>query len=151
MERIEEFLGQKRLAVVGVSHEPKDFSRTLFREFRQRGYDAVPVNPEAREIDGQPCFARVQEIQPPVPAVLLMTSPGVTDAVVRDCAEAGVKTVWMYRAGGQGAVTADAVKFCETRGISVIPGECPFMFLPGSSWFHRFHGLIRKITGKYPR
>lgn len=151
MERIQEFLGQKRFAIVGVSHEPKDFSRTLFREFRQRGYDAVPVNPAAGEIDGQTCFARVQEIQPPVPAVLLMTAPKVTDRVVRDCAEAGIKTVWMYRAGGRGAVTADAVKFCEQNGMSVIPGECPLMFLPGGAWFHRFHGLIKKITGTYPR
>jgi hypothetical protein len=151
MARIREFLGQKRLAIVGVSHQPKDFSRTLFREFRDRGYDAVPVNPAAREIDGQACFARVQEIQPPVTAVLLMTSPAVTETVVKDCAEAGIPRVWMYRAGGAGAVSAQAVGFCESNGISVIPGECPFMFLPEGAWFHRFHGWVWKITGKYPK
>jgi uncharacterized protein len=151
MERIQDFLDQKRLAIVGVSHQPKDFSRALFRQLREQGYDAVPVNPQAREIDGQPCFGRLQEVQPPVETVLLMTSPAITDAVVRDCAEAGVKRVWMYRAGGRGAVTADAVRFCEANGISVIPGECPLMFLPGGAWFHRFHGLIKKIAGSYPR
>ena len=151
MERIREFLGQKRLAVVGVSQQPKDFSRTLFREFRQRGYDAVPVNPQAREIEGQQCFAHVQDIQPPVTAVLLMTSPAVTEAVVRDCAEAGIPRVWMFRAGGKGAVSAAAVAFCESKGISVIPGECPFMFLPEGAWFHRFHGWVRKIAGSYPK
>jgi len=62
MERIQDFLGQKRFAIAGVSRRPKDFSRALLREFRERGYDAVPVNPEAREMDGQPCFARLQEI-----------------------------------------------------------------------------------------
>src|SRR5256885_15710176 len=102
MERIQDFLGQKRFAIVGVSQSPKDFSRALFREFRERGYDPVPVNPAAREIEGQPCFPCLQEIQPPVDAVLLMTSPAVTDTVVRDCAEAGIKLVWMYRAGGRG-------------------------------------------------
>lgn len=151
MERIQEFLGQKRFAIVGVSQSPKDFSRALFREFRERGYDPVPVNPAAREIEGQPCFSRLQEIQPPVEGVLLMTSPAVTDAVVHDCAEAGIKRVWMYRAGGHGAVTADAVHFCESSGISVIPGECPLMFLPGGAWFHRFHGLVKKIARTYPR
>jgi len=151
MERIREFLGQHRLAIVGVSQQPKDFSRALFREFRERGYDAVPVNPAAREIDGQPCFAHVQEIQPPVTAVLLMTSPSDTESVVRDCAEAGIPRVWMYRAGGAGAVSAEAVEFCESKGMSVIPGECPFMFLPEGAWFHRFHGWVKKITGSYPK
>jgi uncharacterized protein len=151
MQVIEDFLGQKRLAVVGVSRQPKDFSLALFREFRKRGYDAVPVNPEAEQIDEQPCFARLQSIDPPVDAALLMTSPAATDAVVRDCAEAGIKRVWMYRAGGAGAVSPEAVKFCEEQGIDVIPGECPFMFFPGGSWFHRAHGWVRKITGAYPQ
>lgn len=123
MERIREFLGQHRLAIVGVSQKPAETSRALFREFRERGYDAVPVNPAAQEIDGQRCFARVQEIQPPVAAVLLMTSPAVTESVVRDCAEAGIPRVWMFRGAGVGAVSAEAVSFCESKGISVIPGR----------------------------
>jgi len=151
MERIQDFLGQKRFAIVGVSRSPKDFSRTLLREFRERGYDAVPVNPEVRVIDGRPCFARLHEIEPPVGAALLMTPPALTDKIVRECAEAGVKRVWMYRATGQGAVSAEAVKFCEANGISVIAGECPMMFLSGGAWFHRFHGWVKKIAGSYPR
>ena len=105
MQMIQDFLGQKRLAVVGVSRQPKDFSLALFRELRKRGYDAVPVNPEAEQIDEQPCFARLQAVHPPVDGALLMTSPAATDAVVRDCAEAGIRRVWMYRASGAGAVS----------------------------------------------
>jgi predicted CoA-binding protein len=150
MAVIQDFLSQKRLAIVGVSREPKDLSHTLFREFRKRGYDTVPVNPQVQKIDEQPCFANVQSVQPPVDGAVLMTPPAVTDVVVRDCAEAGIKRVWMYRAGGNGAVSPAAVKFCEDHGISVVPGECPFMFFSGASWFHRFHGLLRRITGAYP-
>ena len=151
MERIQDFLGQKRLAFVGVSSRPAEFSRNLFREFRARGYDAIPVHPGVAEIDGEKCFARLQEIDPPPDGALLLTAPGVTDQVVRDCAEAGIGRVWMYRAGGTGAVSADALGFCAAKGISVVPGECPFMFLPGTPWFHRLHGLVKKITGAYPR
>ena len=151
LERIKEFLSQKRLAVVGVSQKPQDFSRAIFREFRSRGYDVVAVNPAAREIEGQPCFPSVREIQPPVSNVLLMTSPAVTETVVRDCADAGVQRIWMYRASGAGAVSAEAVAFCESKGIDVIPGECPFMFLPDGAWFHKLHGWIKKISGAYPR
>jgi uncharacterized protein len=151
LERIQDFLGQKRLAIVGVSRKPQDFSRALFREFQKRGYDVVPVNPVVREIEGRPCFASVRDIQPPVSTVLLMTPPAVTEAVARDCADAGVQRVWMYRAGGSGgAVSAMAVEFCESKGMAVIPGECPLMFLANSAWFHRFHGWVKKITGSYP-
>jgi predicted CoA-binding protein len=151
LNAITDFLSQKRLAVVGVSQQPTDFSRTLFHELLERGYDAVPVNPAAHDIEGQCCFARVQDISPPVDGVLLMTSPAVTETVVKDCAVAGVKRVWMYRATGKGAVSGAAVKFCESNGISVIPGECPFMFLPEAAWVHRFHGFVRRIAGAYPK
>jgi hypothetical protein len=149
--RIQEFLGQKRLAMVGVSQQPKDFSRMLFRELQSRGYDVVPVHPTAREIEGQPCFASVTEVQPPVSSALLMTSPAVTETVVRECAAAGVQRLWMYRAVGAGSVSPSAVAFCESNGIAVVPGECPFMFLPGGAWFHGVHGWVKKITGAYPR
>src|ERR1035441_6064657 len=127
MERIQDFLGQKRLAFVGVSSRPAEFSRMLFREFRARGYDAIPVHPGVAEMDGQKCFARLQDIDPPPDGALLLTVPGVTDQVVRDCAEAGMARVWMFRAGGAGAVSADAIAYCAANAISVVPGECPFI------------------------
>jgi predicted CoA-binding protein len=151
LETIEDFLAQKRIAMVGVSRNPKDFSAALFEEFRKRGYDMVPVNPNACEVLGQPCFAHVQEIQPPVDAALLMTTGEVTDAVVSDCAAAGIRRIWMYRAAGKGAVTGKAVAFCRDHGIDVVPGQCPFMFLPGTGGVHKFHGFMRKIFGSYPK
>jgi predicted CoA-binding protein len=150
MKAVEDFLRQKRIAVVGVSQRPEDFSRILFHALLERGYDAVPVNPAVQHVEGQRCFAHVMDISPPVEGVLLMTSPAVTDTVVRECAVAGIKRVWMYQAVGKGAVSADAVNFCESQGMSVIPGECPFMFLPDTAWMHRLHGAVLKMVGAYP-
>jgi predicted CoA-binding protein len=150
IQLIREFLGLKRFAIAGLSHSPDHFSRTLWREFRARSYEVVPVNPSWAAIDGERCYARVQEVVPPVEGVLLMTPPAATGAVVRDCAEAGVKLVWMYRAGGIGAVSPEAVGFCSTHHITVIPGECPMMFLDGAGWVHQAHGWVRRITGRYP-
>ena len=151
LETIEAFLAQKRIAMVGISREPKSISVALFKELCRRGYDIVPVNPKAPSVNGHRCFARVQDIDPPVTAALLMTSPQITESVVADCFAAGIKQVWMYRAGDNGAVSAKALEFCNTKGMEVIPGQCPFMFLPGAAGVHRFHGFIRKITGRYPR
>jgi predicted CoA-binding protein len=151
VDLIQDFLAQRRFAFVGVSRQPKDFSRALFREFRARGYDAVPVHPGVDAVDGVPCVPRLRAIDPPVDTALLMTSPDVTEELVRQCAQAGIKRVWLYRAAGPGAGSPGAVRFCEENGIAVIPGECPFMFFPGTGFVHRFHGFVKKITGAYPR
>jgi predicted CoA-binding protein len=148
---IDDFLRHKRFAFVGVSRRAKDFSRELLRKFRDRGYDPVPVNPDAGEIDGRPCFARVQDVQPPADAVLLMTSSAVSGAVVPDCVAAGAKLIWFYRATGAGAVNDSALDYCREHGVRVIPGECPMMFLPGTGPIHRFHVWVWKIRGEYPK
>lgn len=150
MQLIQEFLAQKRIAFIGVSRDKNDFSRGLFREFCNRGYDIVPVNPEAADIDGRFCFARVQNVSPPVDGALLMTSPDLTDKVVRDCAEAGIPRVWFYRSVGTGAVSQHAVDFCRANGIDVVPGYCPFMFFPNPPIIHKAHSLVMKLAGTYP-
>ena len=144
------FLAHHRIAVVGVSRDPKDFSRTLYHELCARGYDVVPVNPLANEVEGHACFPRVQAIAPAVEAALLVTPPPETERVVHDCADAGVRDVWMHSGGGLGSVSKVAVAFCREHGIRVVEGECPFMFLPNTQLFHRAHGFLLKLVGKYP-
>jgi predicted CoA-binding protein len=144
-ERARDFLAHERLAFVGVSREAKDFSRGVFRAMRARGYDLVPVNPAGGTIEGLPCVRRVQDISPPVDAVLVMTRREQSEQVVRDCAEAGVRSIWLHRGTGPGAVSEAAVALCHAKGIAVVEGECPFMFLPSSGFVHRVHGFFRGL------
>ncbi|MGE5646637.1 MAG: CoA-binding protein [Acidobacteriota bacterium] len=149
-QAIDGFLAQKRIALVGASRNPRDFNTCLFRDLRKQGYDVVPVNPAAKEIEGVPCYDSVQAIQPPVEGVLVMTRPDTAATVVNDCRQAGIKRIWLYRATGKGAVSDAAIDFCNRNGISVVPGYCPYMFLPQTQWVHRLHGAFLKITRKYP-
>ncbi len=151
LETIHNFLAQKRIAMIGVSREPGSFSVILFQELLRCGYDVVPVNPHTPNVLGHPCFARVQDVTPPVKAALLITSPEITETVVADCAQAGIRLVWMHRGVGAGAVSPRAITFCRTQGIDLIAGQCPFMFLPASGGVHRIHGFFRRITGRYPQ
>jgi predicted CoA-binding protein len=142
-----EFLGCRRLAVVGVSTNPADFTRSLFRELKSRHYDVVPVNPKGGELEGGRCYARVQDIAPPVEGALLLTPPRVTEQVVRDCVEAGISRVWMHRGVGRGCASPDAIRFCKEKGVNVVTDECPFMFLPQAGLVHRTHGWLRGLRG----
>jgi predicted CoA-binding protein len=139
------FLAVKRLAIVGLSRDPKDFTRTISRELVKRGYQIVPVNPGAAGtvIEGATAVARLQQVQPPVEAALLLTSPAQTDVVLRDCVEAGVRQVWLHRGGGPGAASPGALAFCAAHGLGVVHDLCPFMALPGAGLGHRLHGWLR--------
>lgn len=149
--QIDEFLSQKRFAMVGLSRHPQDFTRDVMREFIRRDYEVVPVHPKTKVLAGRTCFERVQDIRPPVTAALLVTPPEATEQVVRDCLAAGITQVWMHRGGGAGAVSGEAVAFCRQHGISVIAGECPMMFLKPPAFIHRVHGFVKKVIGKYPK
>jgi uncharacterized protein len=146
---ISDFLAQKRIAVVGASRDPKDFNARMFHTLRERGYDAVPVNPNAAEIDEVRCYARLQDVAPPVQAALVLTKSEAAERVVEDCREAGVARVWLYGTSGN-PNSPRAVEFCRANSMAVVPGFCPHMFLAGASWYHRFHGALLKIAGKYP-
>ena len=151
LQQVEDFLALKRVAVVGVSRNPKDFTRVMWDEFRQRRYEAIPVNPNVAEIDGQRCYASVKDIQPPVDGALIMTSKKATDQVVRDCAEAGIKHIWMYGGMAPGAATDTAVAFAQENGMDTVKGLCPYMFLPGTPAFHAPHRVFKKLTRRFPR
>ena len=151
LDIIEDFLAQKRIAIVGASRDTKSFSVMLLKAFSGRGYDVVPVNPKTPNVLGHTCYARVQDIRPPVQGALLMTSAQATESLVEECAKSGIPRIWIYGANGKTNVSQKTLDFCRERGIQVIAGQCPFMFLPGSASVHRFHGFVRKITGRYPK
>lgn len=145
---IRDFLGQKRIAMVGVSRNPKDFSRILFKEFLARGYDMVAVNPNAAQFGGSPSFARIDEVTPAPDAVLLMTRHTVTEEILHEWKN-GIRRVWVYGANGKSKASPLAVSQLRGKGVKVIDGECPFMFL-NNSGIHRFHGFVRKVFRSYP-
>ena len=138
IDRIQKFLACRRVAIVGVSHQPRDFSRMVFRAFRDRDYDVVPVNPNSRTVEALYCFPRVWEIVPRADAALLMTTPEVSAQVVKDCVEAGITQIWLYRR------SPEAEAWCAEHGVKPIAGECPMMFLPGAGLVHRVHGWLRR-------
>lgn len=147
---IDEFLAQKRIAFIGVSRDAHSFSRKLFKEFLQQGYEVIPVNPQATEIEGLPCHPHVLDIHPAPDAAVLMTSREGTYHALLDCERAGIQRVWLYGINGPKDVSVGAMEFCASHRIRVVPGFCPFMFLPKPRFFHRIHACVMRMVGNYP-
>lgn len=138
------FLTVKRLALVGLERAPNAFSRVIFREFVRRGYDVVPVSPLlGGEAEGRPAFARLQDVQPPVEAALIMTPPAHTAEVVRDAIAAGVTRIWLHRGSGAGSASPEALELCRAHHLRTVTDLCPYMALPGAGFGHRVHTFFR--------
>jgi predicted CoA-binding protein len=139
-----EFLTSRRIALVGFSRNPKDFSRVLDLAFRRLGIEVVPVHPSATEADGRRCFPRVSDIHPPVDGAFVLVPAAQAEAVVRDCLDGGVRRIWLHRGGGPGSSSPQALSLCAARGVEPVTNLCPFMVIPGAGWPHRLHGWLRR-------
>jgi len=134
---VEEFLAQKKVAVVGVSDKRDTGCNLNYRKFKDTGYQVYPVNPRLSEFEGDPCYPDLKSIPERPDAVFILASPKVTDQIVQQCVDLGIKHVWMHcmmgtRPGlvqGMTSVSQAAVDTCKANGIAVIPGACPNQFL----------------------
>lgn len=147
---IQDFLKEPRFAFLGVSRDPKHFSRSLYAEFLKHGYNPVPVNARAQDIEGTPCFPDVRVIQPAVKSALILTTPDQVMPAVEACREAGISLVWLYGTTGPKGLDPAVLGYCREQGMRVVDGYCPFMFLPESPFFHKLHGFALRLTGRYP-
>jgi predicted CoA-binding protein len=145
-----EFLAKKRVAVTGVSRHPESHgSNVVYRRLRDRGYQVFAVNPNATVVEGDPAFRDVRSIPGGVDAVVIGTRPEFAVQTMRECADLGVRHVWMHRGPGPGSVSPEATDYGRQHGITVIDGGCPLMFEPTADLTHRL--LRRMYAGSVPK
>jgi uncharacterized protein len=150
-EAAAEFLQHQRIAVTGVSRNGGKGSNVVYQRLRERGYDVVAVNPHAETVEGDTCYPDLASVPGGVEAVVIGTRPETAQQTMRECAELGIKQVWMHRSFGGGSVSREATAYGRARGITVIDGGCPLMFPPTSDGGHRFMKAICTVTGAVPR
>jgi predicted CoA-binding protein len=151
-EAAAEFLANKRVAVTGVSRQPNSHGgNVVYRRLRERGYEVFAVNPNANEVEGDPCYHELRSIPGGVEAVVIATRPEVADETMRECEELGIEHVWMHRGPGGGSVSKTAADFGRERGIAVIDGGCPCMFDPTADFGHKAMRAIFTLTGNVPK
>jgi uncharacterized protein len=144
------FLSNKRVAVTGVSRTPKTHgSNTVYRRLRERGYDVFAVNPNAQEVEGDRCYPDLQSIPGGVEAVVIGTRPEIAEHTMRECADLGIKHVWMHWGSGASSVSPAATQYGRQRGITVIDGGCPLMFGPTADLGHKVMRVV--LAGRVPK
>jgi predicted CoA-binding protein len=146
---VKAFLVQKKIAVVGVSTKRETGCNMSYKKFKQTGYQVFAINPHLTSFEGDPCYPDLRSLPGKVEAVFILASPTVTDQIVGQCVELGIKHVWMHcmlgtrpgLAAGISSVSTEAVRICKENGIAVIPGSCPNQFLKPDFG----HSMMRRL------
>ncbi len=147
---IADFLAGKRIAVAGVSRNAGSTANAIFRRLRDVGYDVVPINPSADQVEGVRCYPDVASVDGQLHGVIVATHPSVSAAVARASAERGIKHIWLHRAIGDGSVSEAAVAECRSRGVEPIVGGCPLMYGRASDPFHRIFRWLLRLGRRVP-
>jgi hypothetical protein len=148
---VQDFFAQKKIAVVGVSDKRDTGCNLAYTKFKDAGYQVYAVNPRISTFNGDACYPDLKSVPDKVEAVFILANPKVTDQVVDQCVELGIKHVWMHCMMGtkpglvptMTSVSADAVAKCQANGIAVIPGSCPNQFLNPDFGHAMMRGLWR--------
>ena len=151
--KVHDFLAQKRIAVAGVSrnnsHHPA--GNLIYHRLKRSGHDVFPVNPQMQTFEGDQCYPDLKSIPGGVDGVVIVTRPDVTERIVHECGDAGVRRVWMHQSMRKGSsVSPQAVEYCDQHGINVIAGACPMMYGDGVDFGHKCMRWILGLTGGLP-
>jgi len=143
---VEEFLAQKKIAVVGVSRKKTKFGNAIYRELKQKGYTVFPINPNMTAFENDICYPNLLSLPESIDAVVINVSPDQTIKVLREAHQAGIRKVWLQ----QGSQSEDAIKYCEENEIECVTNECILMFAQPSAFIHRAHKWVWGVLGKLP-
>lgn len=115
-------LEPRAVAVVGASRTPGTIGNRLVVNLRANGFTGpiYPVNPQAPEIEGLRAYPTVSSIGAPVDLAVIAVPAAAVEAVVQDCARAGVRGVVVISAGF--AETSAVGRAAEARLTALVRG-----------------------------
>lgn len=92
---IEQILDQKRFAVTGVSENPDKYGHQVYEYLKGAGYTVFAVNPNASEINGDPCYPSLDNVPGPIDCVVTVTPPEITEETVKIAGRLQIPYIWM--------------------------------------------------------
>lgn len=115
---IDEFMKQKRFAVVGATDNTEKFGYKIFKNLQERGYDVYPVNPKLEKLEETKAYHTISDIPVSVDVVDFVVPPKVTLEILKECNVLGLKKIWLQ----PGSESEEAIKYCDDNGMTVLHG-----------------------------
>ncbi|MBE2189478.1 MAG: CoA-binding protein [Desulfobulbaceae bacterium] len=138
-DRINDFLNEKDVAIVGLSTDTKAFSRAVEKELLEHEHRVYGVNPKFVVKDNY--YPKLADLPQQVKSVIIMTPKGQTLQAVQEAIDNNLEKIWIY----QGSDTPEVLNLLESRNKKFIHGRCVLMYLPQVKGIHKFHSVIHNI------
>lgn len=120
-ERTKAFIAGSPHAVVGASRHRRKYGNKVLRTYLQRDMPVYAVNPNCsagETIEGVAVYESLAQLPEPVHGISVITPPQVTEKIVEQAIEAGIRHIWMQ----PGAQSRRAIDQATAAGIEVIAG-----------------------------
>ncbi|AFU58526.1 MAG: CoA-binding protein [Nitrososphaera sp.] len=115
------FYDLKNIAVVGMSKNEGKAAHYVPKYLIDHGYNVIPVNPTASEIQGRKSYPSVSSVPHKVDIVDIFRPSEDVPAVVEDALKKeGIKVIWMQ----EGIYSKEAERMAKEKGIEVVYNRC---------------------------
>lgn len=120
-EIIKEFLGKNNVfAIVGVSSSPEKWGHKVYKDLKGAGYKVYPINPKLKKINGDKCYGNLHQLPEKPNVVVTVVPPKVTEKIIKEAAELGIKRIWMQ----PGSESEEIIEKAEKLGLILMHGLC---------------------------
>lgn len=127
-----------KMALIGLSGNPKSFSRGVFKFLRDQGCEVYPVNPALEQVEAQACYKSIESV-PETEAVLFFTNPRVTLELLPACKARGIEHVWFQ----QGSADDEVLKLALELKLNY-KNSCVYLHHNQAGFPHSFHRFINR-------
>jgi predicted CoA-binding protein len=110
-------MSKPTVAILGASRDRRKYGNKSLRAHLQQGYDVYPVNPQASEIEGLPCYPNLAAV--PVAhldRISIYLPPEVGIGLLEEIKARGADEVWL----NPGSESPELLARAEELGLDVI-------------------------------
>ena len=106
----------KTVAVVGASGDRRKFGNKALRAFKAEGHRVIPINPNAREVEGIATYASVLDVPEPIDMATVYVRPEVGLRRLPEFEQKQIGEIWINPGADSSELLADA----RRRKLNVI-------------------------------
>src|SRR3954471_14128633 len=110
----------KIIAVVGLSSKKWRASYGVSEYMQESGYRIIPVNPKEKEVLGEKCYTRLEDIPEKPDIVDIFRRSEAVPEIVDSAIRIGARAVWMQ----QGIAHKEAAERARKAGLLVVQDMC---------------------------
>ena len=111
---------QKLIAIAGVSYNEEKYGFKIFRDLIKSGYNVQGINPRNGKVLERKIYKSLKELEIVPDLVITVVPHQITERIVEECRELGIKQMWMQ----PGSESEKAILLAQENGLDLVHDAC---------------------------